>query len=63
MKWDGTTLTVAYTGGAPSEIFFPGSAPMFRCDGSPTATTPLGRSVYQVQCPGDAAHTLVGRAQ
>jgi hypothetical protein len=58
MKWDGTTLTVAYTGAAPSDIFFPSATPVFRCDGSAATATPLGRTVYQIQCPGDAAHTL-----
>jgi endoglycosylceramidase len=67
MTWDGTTLTVAFTGRADvpgtHDLFWSAGTPTIECDGNVVAPTnvDLAGSRYSVTCAGLGAHTLTAR--
>jgi endoglycosylceramidase len=62
MTWDGTTLTIKFTGRGDvpprHDVFFPDTVPSVACDGKPTLADNADSGVYTVRCGGGGQHTL-----
>jgi hypothetical protein len=67
MTWDGTTLTVQFTGRddvpGTHDLFWSSGSPTLECDGKAVNATAFDSAGfrYTVSCGGQGAHTLTAR--